>query len=140
MENEFMRISVRSLHPFSNRSARSFHFGYSSNAMEIVSCPAMGLASRNIRKVLYNAQIDLVNNTCCWLIRSGLGPNQVCTLYGSPPGGSHTPGASYIDVGYDLKVSSLWRRNLPVLIGFFVFFQITQALAIEFFPVSLSGV
>jgi hypothetical protein len=42
----------------------------------------------------------------------------------------------YIRAGYGLDPNDLWRRNLPILIGFFLFFQIAQFLALEFYPVS----
>lgn len=34
-----------------------------------------------------------------------------------------------------MNVSDLWRRNLLVLIGFFLVFQLTQVLLIEYYPV-----
>jgi hypothetical protein len=65
-----------------------------------------------------------------------LGPNQACTLFGSSIGQIDISGKSYIAAGYDLQTADLWRRNLLVLIGFFWLFQLTQALAIEFFSVN----
>lgn len=64
----------------------------------------------------------------------GLGPNQVCTLFGSSPGDDIVSGSSYIQVGYQYNVSDLWRRNLVVLIVFYIVFQITQLIALEYFP------
>ncbi|KAI0945373.1 hypothetical protein AcW1_001611 [Taiwanofungus camphoratus] len=63
-----------------------------------------------------------------------LGPNQACTLYGASGGNSEISGRTYIDVGYGLVVSDIWRRNFLVLLGFFVVFQITQVLLVEYFP------
>lgn len=65
-----------------------------------------------------------------------LGPNQVCTLFGSTPGSTQVPGPSYLSVGYGLNVADIWRRNFTVLVGFFIAFQITQMLLIEYYPVS----
>ncbi|KAI8981169.1 ABC-2 type transporter-domain-containing protein [Trametes punicea] len=64
----------------------------------------------------------------------GLGPNQVCTLFGSVPGQDIVSGRNYVNIGYGLNVSDLWRRNFLVLLGFFLLFQITQVLLIEYFP------
>ncbi|EJC98670.1 uncharacterized protein FOMMEDRAFT_170902 [Fomitiporia mediterranea MF3/22] len=64
----------------------------------------------------------------------GVGPNQVCTLFGSSPSSSSVPGSSYIGAGYQYNVSDLWRRNFVVLAAFFVVFQITQLIALEYFP------
>ncbi|KAI0673630.1 ABC-2 type transporter-domain-containing protein [Trametes maxima] len=64
----------------------------------------------------------------------GLGPNQVCTLFGAVPGSDVVSGRSYVSAGYDLNVADLWRRNFLVLVGFFVCFQLTQVFLIEYFP------
>ncbi|KAI0375499.1 hypothetical protein BV20DRAFT_1073696 [Pilatotrama ljubarskyi] len=64
----------------------------------------------------------------------GLGPNQVCTLFGSVPGEDIVSGRNYVSFGYGLNVSDLWRRNFLVLLGFFLLFQLTQVLLIEYFP------
>ncbi|KAI0347995.1 ABC-transporter [Trametopsis cervina] len=63
-----------------------------------------------------------------------LGPNQVCTLFGSTPGSTIVTGSAYLEAGYSLKIDDLWRRNLVVLIAFFIVFQITQVLLIEYYP------
>lgn len=63
-----------------------------------------------------------------------LGPNQICTLFGAIPGQQIVSGRNYALVGYGLDVSDLWRRNLLVIIGFMLLFQLTQVLLIEFFP------
>lgn len=65
----------------------------------------------------------------------GLGPNQVCTLPGSSPGSSLVAGRDYLRAGFGLNVSDIWRRNFLVLVGFFILFQITQVLLIEYYPV-----
>ena len=67
--------------------------------------------------------------------RSILGPNQVCTLFGSTGGSTAVSGRDYLSVGYGLNVDDLWRRNFTVLLGFFIAFQITQMLLIEYYPV-----
>ena len=68
--------------------------------------------------------------------RTGLGLNQACTLFGGSSGSSVIRGSSYVDVGYGIKTADIWRRNFLVLLGFLLFFQLTQFIAIEFFPVS----
>ncbi|KDQ63068.1 hypothetical protein JAAARDRAFT_202584 [Jaapia argillacea MUCL 33604] len=65
---------------------------------------------------------------------TGLGVNQVCTLFGASGGQDLIAGRSYLDIGYGMIVSDIWRRNLLVLIAFLIFFQFTQILALEFFP------
>ncbi|KDR85534.1 hypothetical protein GALMADRAFT_234460 [Galerina marginata CBS 339.88] len=65
---------------------------------------------------------------------SDLGPNQTCTLFGAQRGSNIIPGASYITAGYGLDPKDLWRRNFPVLVGFFIVFQLAQILALEFYP------
>ncbi|OCH88753.1 hypothetical protein OBBRIDRAFT_820018 [Obba rivulosa] len=64
----------------------------------------------------------------------GLGPNQVCTLFGAVQGQVTISGRNYLEVGYGLRVSDIWRRNFLVLLGFLILFQITQVLLIEYFP------
>ena len=44
-------------------------------------------------------------------------------------------GRDYLNVGYGLNVDDLWRRDFTVLLGFFIAFQITQMLLIEYYPV-----
>ena len=63
-----------------------------------------------------------------------VGPNQICTLYGAVPGQQTVRGRDYVDIGYGLNVSDLWRRNFLVLLGFVFLFQLTQVLLMEFFP------
>lgn len=69
---------------------------------------------------------------------TGLGPNQVCTFYGAQPGQPQVIGKNYINVGFQLNVADLWRRNFIVLIVLFFFFQVTQAIAMEVVNVSLT--
>ncbi|PFH49054.1 hypothetical protein AMATHDRAFT_63985 [Amanita thiersii Skay4041] len=63
-----------------------------------------------------------------------LGPNQACTLFGAVGGNNIIRGADYLRVGYGLDVNDIWRRCFLVLVGFFVLFQATQILALEFYP------
>ena len=63
-----------------------------------------------------------------------VGPNQICTLFGSIPGQQIVQGRNYVSVGYGLNVSDLWRRNFIVLCGFAILFQLTQVTLIEWFP------
>lgn len=44
-------------------------------------------------------------------------------------------GPAYLSVGYGLDVKDIWRRDFTVLLGFFIAFQITQMLLIEYYPV-----
>ena len=67
--------------------------------------------------------------------RDQLGPYQACTLFGAQSGSDIIPGGRYLAVGYGLDVSDLWRRNFLVLVAFFFFFQFTQVVALEYFPV-----
>lgn len=66
-----------------------------------------------------------------------LGPNQVCTFFGSQPANPIVSGKAYIDVAYGIKANQLWKLNFVVLVGMFIFFQITQAFAMETASVSL---
>ena len=58
----------------------------------------------------------------------------MCTLYGAFPGQEVVTGRNYVDIGYGLNVSDIWRRNFLVLLGFLILFQITQLVLIEYFP------
>jgi hypothetical protein len=69
--------------------------------------------------------------------RETLGPNQVCTVFGSTPGNDQILGRSYLDASYSLHVSDIWRRNFVVLVGFFVFFLCAQVVAIEWVSVCM---
>ena len=71
------------------------------------------------------------------LHREGLGPNQICTLFGAEPGSVTVSGSSYLFAGYGISVSDIWRRNLVVLLVFLVVFQLTQMLLIEYYPVCI---
>jgi hypothetical protein len=64
-----------------------------------------------------------------------LGSNQVCTLVGAKPGSDIISGHDYLETGFQLDTSDIWRRNLLVLIGWYFFFQITQLIAIEYLQV-----
>jgi ATP-binding cassette subfamily G (WHITE) protein 2 (SNQ2) len=69
----------------------------------------------------------------------GLGPNQVCTLFGASPGSAVVPGKDYVKAGYSLNTADLWRRNYLVLVAFFLFFCFTQTAVIEIFPQLVGG-
>ncbi|ETW86763.1 ABC transporter [Heterobasidion irregulare TC 32-1] len=69
----------------------------------------------------------------------GLGPNQICTLFGSAPGSNTVPGRSYISAGYDLNIHDIWRRDFLVLVGWILFFQATQIIALDYFPKRTGG-
>ncbi|KAH8835157.1 P-loop containing nucleoside triphosphate hydrolase protein [Flagelloscypha sp. PMI_526] len=65
---------------------------------------------------------------------TGLGPNQVCTLFGAKPGTDIIDGADYLAGGYGIYTSDLWRRNFAILVGMMIFFQITQIIILDYFP------
>lgn len=65
---------------------------------------------------------------------NNLGPNQACTLFGAQSGSDIISGSNYIAAGYGINVSDLWKRNFLVLVGFFIAFQVTQLIALEFYP------
>lgn len=69
--------------------------------------------------------------------RNDVGSNQACTLFGAGPGQNSISGTEYIAAGYGLDPKDIWRRNFPILVGFFIAFQLTQIAALEFYPVSL---
>jgi len=64
----------------------------------------------------------------------GLGPNQVCTLFGAQGGSADLTGEAYINAAYGIFSSDEWKRCFVVLVGFFIVFQITQVIALEYFP------
>ncbi|KIJ32383.1 hypothetical protein M422DRAFT_265882, partial [Sphaerobolus stellatus SS14] len=68
-----------------------------------------------------------------------LGPNQVCTLFGAEPGKSIVSGVNYLDKGFALEPRDLWRRELTVLIAFFIVFQAAQILVLEYWRHGLGG-
>nr|ODN90094.1 ATP-binding cassette transporter [Cryptococcus depauperatus CBS 7841] len=59
-----------------------------------------------------------------------LGPNQMCSIFGSSPGNPQVSGSAYMAVGYDYHKSHIWR-NFGILIGFFLFFMFLQMFFIE---------
>ncbi|KAH9966146.1 ABC-2 type transporter-domain-containing protein [Russula dissimulans] len=63
-----------------------------------------------------------------------LGPNQVCTLFGARPGSNTTSGRSYLEAAYGMDEHVMWRRNFVVLLGWILFYQITQILILDLFP------
>ncbi|KAI0269180.1 ABC-2 type transporter-domain-containing protein [Gloeopeniophorella convolvens] len=69
-----------------------------------------------------------------------LGPNQVCTLFGAAPGSDVISGRSYLLTTYDMDSHDIWRRNFLVLLGWILFYQLTQVIALDFFPQSAGGI
>ncbi|KAI0307355.1 ABC-2 type transporter-domain-containing protein [Multifurca ochricompacta] len=65
-----------------------------------------------------------------------LGPNQVCTLPGATPGSNVISGRSYLLNTYGMDGHDIWRRNFVVLLGWVLFYQVTQILVLDFFPSS----
>ncbi|KAH9914745.1 uncharacterized protein B0H18DRAFT_1125328 [Fomitopsis serialis] len=70
---------------------------------------------------------------------TGLGSNQVCTLFGALPGDPQVSGKAYLQAAFGLDTADIWRRNFLVLLGWFIFYQILQYLAIEGRPVLHRG-
>ncbi|KAI9569434.1 pleiotropic drug resistance ABC transporter [Boletus coccyginus] len=68
-----------------------------------------------------------------------LGPNQVCTLFGAQPGSDVIIGNEYLAAAHGISTADIWRRNLVVIIGFLIFFLITQVLTIEYFSPKMFG-
>lgn len=93
----------------------------------------MDSVSSNIRELVTLYIFAFLNKIT---IRANLGPNQACTLFGAQRGSDIISGSAYISAGYGIDIRDLWRRNFPVLIGFFILFQITQILTLELYPVS----
>ncbi|KAL1694829.1 P-loop containing nucleoside triphosphate hydrolase protein [Schizophyllum commune] len=63
-----------------------------------------------------------------------LSANQACTLYGSSGGEAIVSGKDYIQAGYFLSPSDLWRRNFLVLVGFTLLFIGLQIVIMDYFP------
>ena len=102
--------------------------------MQLV-CTGDYIVPRNIPQagvVDYPYVLALTLSKCLPLVRTDLGPNQACSLFGSTAGSSTIIGSDYIKIAINLKVDDLWRRNLPVLFGMFVFFSILQVIFLEF--------
>lgn len=59
-----------------------------------------------------------------------LGPNQMCSIFGSTPGDPNVSGSDYMAVGYSYYKAHIWR-NFGILLGFFTFFMFLQMLFIE---------
>ena len=97
--------------------------------MGILSCLAMDLGSTYTRE-FFDESVNLNKS-----FRSTFGPNQACTLFGAVSGSNIITGADYLRVGFGLDVKDIWRRNFPILICFLIFFQLTQVMALEFYPV-----
>jgi ATP-binding cassette, subfamily G (WHITE), member 2, SNQ2 len=77
------------------------------------------------------------SNTTSIATSNGLGENQACTLFGAESGSSTISGSNYVSVGFGMDVADLWRRCFVVLLGFVILFQVTQVIALEYFPVSV---
>lgn len=60
-----------------------------------------------------------------------LGPNQACTFFGATPGKTVISGAAYISQAYAYNVGNIYKVNLPVLLGFFIFFIVAQIVSLE---------
>ena len=68
-------------------------------------------------------------------LREHLGPNQVCTLFGSKGGSAFILGKDYIAAAYAFDHNTVWRRCFLVLFPLTIALQISQIIALEFFPV-----
>ncbi|KAF9067342.1 hypothetical protein BDP27DRAFT_1383972 [Rhodocollybia butyracea] len=69
-----------------------------------------------------------------------LGVNQVCTLFGATAASTTVSGHEYLFAAFNLDTTDLWRRCFLVIVGMFFFFQITQVIALEFFPQYVTNV
>lgn len=132
MENEFQRLSV--CIPLSPPSDLGFNFSHSLLVTVLTSFPATPAVLLNIR--MCSSRKHPSRSYLSYSV--DLGPNQICTLFGARSGSVTVSGRDYIKAGYGLDVDDLWRRNFIVLVGFLVFFSITQTVVIEIFPVSIS--
>ena len=128
-----MRINVRA-RLVTGVAIDRYSFSHSSIAMGRTSRRVIRPAVTSTRTSEYN-HCNGYHITGC-VHRDGVGPNQICTLYGANPGQSDVSGHAYLDVGYQLNTADIWRRNFLVLLGFFFLFQLTQVLLVEFYPVS----
>lgn len=54
------------------------------------------------------------------------------------PGSNATSGRSYLLAAFDMNGRDIWRRNFIVLLGWMLFYQVTQILILDFFPVSVT--
>ena len=102
--------------------------------MGLISSRAIPAMPQHIRMLSIR---NLIHSEVLLLFSVGLGPNQVCTLFGASPGSTAVPGKDYLKAGYSLNTADLWRRHYLVLVVFFVFFCFTQTAVIEIFPVSI---
>ncbi|KAF9041171.1 ABC-2 type transporter-domain-containing protein [Rhodocollybia butyracea] len=58
----------------------------------------------------------------------------LCTLFGATAASTTVSGHEYLFAAFNLDTTDLWRRCFLVIVGMFFFFQITQVIALEFFP------
>ncbi|KAI0323043.1 ABC-2 type transporter-domain-containing protein [Amylostereum chailletii] len=68
-----------------------------------------------------------------------IGPNQVCTLFGAVEGSPFVSGHDYLNIGYNYNTADLWRRNFIVSIGWILFFQLTQIVALDYLQPPAGG-
>ncbi|KAJ8094924.1 hypothetical protein PM082_010140 [Marasmius tenuissimus] len=68
------------------------------------------------------------------LSSDALGSNQACTFFGAQDGGDIIRRHNYLDAGYGIMMTDIWRCCFLALIGFFIAFQVTQIVAFEYFP------
>ena len=52
------------------------------------------------------------------------------------PGFNFTSGRSYLLTAYDMDDRDIWRRNFVALLGWMLFYQVTQILILDILPVS----
>lgn len=61
---------------------------------------------------------------------NNVGPNQLCSLFGSGVGQHSVTGTDSMYAGYEYKKNHIWR-NFGILLGFFSFFMFMQMIFIE---------
>jgi ABC-type multidrug transport system ATPase subunit/ABC-type multidrug transport system permease subunit len=100
---------------------------------------------RYINPVQYGFEALMVNEfhgkhgACTSLVPSGPGyegvsiVNQVCSVVGSVTGQATVSGDAYVGDSFQYYHEHLWR-NIGILVGFFVFFLILTAIAVELNP------
>ncbi|TFK70455.1 hypothetical protein BDN72DRAFT_896460 [Pluteus cervinus] len=129
-----MRFTVLLGSKQNDEEQQKFAAQITKNYRHVIPVSATGRASGGVTLGLYFSNSDTQ-------FRETLGPNQACTLFGATAGSDIISGDAYLAVGYGLNPKDIWRRCLLVLVGFVLLFQVTQLIALEYFPqygVSLS--
>ena len=130
MENEFRRISVCAFICFLGLRITLYYT--TANLRRQLNHPSK---RPRIDQVSVSGIIRFSVNNSYVRLSHHLGPNQVCTLFGSKGGSTLISGKAYISAGYGFDRDDLWTRCFLVLFALTIAFQISQIIALEFFPV-----